>query len=123
MSSVFVLNLLALLEAMVIESLLGLLRLLLQQSLDQHVFFFLLVQQRLGSGLVYHKFSPPSFPFFACEVTLLLCLLDLVNRSRIGEVLDLTRRDAFLLVHLFHGVLHVCVLLNAKLLEVLLELL
>lgn len=122
MSSVFVLHLLALLEAMVIESLLGLMRLLLQQSLDQHVFFFLLVQQRLGSGLVYHKFSPPSLPFFACEVTLLLCLLDLVNRGRIGEVLDLTRRDALLLVHLFHGVFHVGVLLNAKLLEVLLEL-
>ena len=82
----------------------------------------LLIEAFLGVGLIDGELPPPTLPLLSSKVALLLCFLDLVHRGWEGEVLDLARRDALLLLHALYRVIHVNVLLNTQLLEIFLEL-
>ena len=53
---------------------------------------------------------------------MLLGLLDLVHGGWEGEILDLAWRDALLFFHALDGILHVDILLDTELLEILIEL-
>ena len=96
--------------------------LLLQQPLKEHVFGARLVQLFLGVGLVDHQLSPTSFAFLAGEVGILFRFFDFVHGGGVGKVLDLAWRDAFLLFHPLDRIIHVDVLLDSQLLQVLLKL-
>ena len=71
--------------------------------------------------MVNGKLASSTLTFFACEVTLLLRLFDLVHRGRVREVLDLTKWNALFLLLPFDSVVNIDIRLNSELLEVLVE--
>ena len=115
-------HLLTLSEPFVCIRVILLLLLLLEKLLNEHVFLLLLIKALLGVGLVDGELPSPTLPLFSSKVALFLCFLDFVHRGREGEVLDLARRDALLLLHALYRIIHVNVLLNTQLLEIFLEL-
>ena len=114
-------NLLAVSESLVLVSRLLFLPLLLEKFLNQHVLIFLPVEAYLSPTLVNDELSTPTLSLLPSKVTYLLRLLNLVHRGWEGEVLDLTRWDSFFLFLLLYGVIHIDVLLNAKLLKVIVK--
>ena len=115
-------HLLALSEPFVGIRIILFLLLLLEKLLNEHVFLLLLIEALLGVSLVDGELPSPTLPLFSSKVALFLGFLDFVHRGWEGEVLDLARRDALLLLHALYRIIHVNVLLNTQLLEVFLEL-
>ena len=113
------LHLLALAHTTVVVSLVLLVLLLFEKLLNQHVLFLLLIKPLLSVFLVDSQLSSTSLTLLASEVTLLLSLLDLVHGRGEGEILNLTRWDTLLLLLSLDGVIHIDILLNTKLLEIL----
>lgn len=99
-----------------------LLGLLLEELFNQLFFALFLIQAALGLCLIDHHLAAPPVTLLDREIEHGLLLFDLVHGGGIGEVLDLTWRDALFFLHFLNGFFNVGVLLDTQFLEVLLKL-
>ena len=72
--------------------------------------------------LIDGHLASTTFTLFTGKVRIFFRFFDLVHSCSIREVLDLSRRDAFLFLLFFDGLVHCDVLLNTELLQVFLKL-
>ena len=94
----------------------------MEQPLDKILFSLFGVESLLDLPLVDLHLPVSALALLACELVVVLCLLDFVHGGCVREVLDLSWWNAFLFFLPLDSVLDRNVLLDAQLLHVLLEL-
>lgn len=85
------------------------------------LFLRLSIQFSLSVKLIHSHLPPATVSFFTSEVTIFLGFFYFVHGGSIREILNLTRWNAFFLLHSFDRVCHADVLLNTELLKIFLE--
>lgn len=114
--------LLALVGSPDLIGLLLLLSLLSHQLGEEHLLSLLRIKGFLNPELVNLELSVSPLALLTSVLVTELCLLDLVHRSSVREVLDLARWDAFLLLLSLDSLLNCNVFFNSQLSQVFMEL-